>query len=204
MKQIVSNALVCLSLYCVIGVGAMAQLFRRPLVDRTCPVVATKPDFDLQKFMGDWYVQEYVYNKPMPMKSLSCVGFHFSMKGFGELQSNFTFRFPSKIGHFYHVPTFSIVDSANNAVWETQFGRKHLVTLILETDYDNWALLVQCKRRMDGTTNFLSTRILSRKRTVDPAEVKLIDSVIRSNDPSSNSGQYRYPVDQDGCGELDG
>ena len=71
--------------------------------------------------MGDWYVLEYVYNKPMRMKDLSCVGFHFSLTSFGELQSNFTFRFPAKTGHFYHVPTFSIVNPANSAVWDTQF-----------------------------------------------------------------------------------
>jgi len=202
MKQLLSP-LICVSLYYVMGVGAMAQLFRRPLVEQTCPLIATKANFDLNKFMGNWYVQEYVYNKQMPMKDLSCVGFHFSKGGFGELQSNFTFRFPSKIGHFYHVPTFSLVDSANSAVWETQFGRKHLVTLILETDYDNWALLVQCKRQKDGTTSFLSTRILSRKRNVDPKEVELIDQVISSNDPSGGAGQYRYPVEQGECSELD-
>ena len=73
------------------------------------------------QFLGDWYVLEYVYNKPMRMKDLSCVGFHFSLTSFGEMQSNFTFRFPALTGHFYHVPTFSVINPANEAVWDTQF-----------------------------------------------------------------------------------
>ena len=79
------------------------------------------------QFLGDWYVLEYIYNKPMRMKDLSCVGFHFSLTSFGELQSNFTFRFPAMTGHFYHVPTFSLISDQNQAIWDTQFrgGKSH-------------------------------------------------------------------------------
>ena len=82
--------------------------------------------YNFVQFLGDWYVLEYVYNKPMRMKNLSCVGFHFSLTSFGELQSNFTFRFPATTGHFYHVPTFSIINPTNPAIFDTQFrgGKK--------------------------------------------------------------------------------
>ena len=76
---------------------------------------------------------EYIYNKPMRMKDLSCVGFHFSLTSFGELQSNFTFRFPAMTGHFYHVPTFSLISDQNQAIWDTQFrgGKSHSLKQLL-------------------------------------------------------------------------
>ncbi len=50
----------------------------------------SNPQFN--QFMGDWYVLEYQYTTEMRLKDLSCVGFHFSQTGFGDIISNFTFR----------------------------------------------------------------------------------------------------------------
>merc|ERR1712018_395595 len=169
---------------------------------KTCPLYSTKGGFHLEKFLGDWYVLEYVYNKPMRMKDLSCVGFHFSLTSFGELQSNFTFRFPAKTGHFYHVPTFSIVNPANSAVWDTQFKGVELASLILGTDYGRWAVLAQCnKNPADGSTRYLSTRILSRTRSLSPEALSEVARVINSAD---SDAPFRYPVDQSVCQEIDG
>ena len=79
------------------------------------------------KFLGAWYVMEYVYNKPMRVNDLSCIGFEFSINGnedgLEKLKANFTFKFPAKTGYFYHVPTYSPVNTINPAIWDTQTRR---------------------------------------------------------------------------------
>ena len=81
----------------------------------------------LLKFLGAWYVMEYVYNKPMRVNDLSCIGFEFSINanedGLEKLKANFTFKFPAKTGYFYHVPTYSPVNTINPAIWDTQTRR---------------------------------------------------------------------------------
>ena len=37
------------ALCCTMGVGAMAQLFNRPSSDKTCPLLETPLEFDLQQ-----------------------------------------------------------------------------------------------------------------------------------------------------------
>lgn len=70
---------------------------------------------------------EYVYNKPMRVNDLSCIGFEFSINanedGLEKLKANFTFKFPAKTGYFYHVPTYSPVNTINPAIWDTQTRR---------------------------------------------------------------------------------
>ena len=79
------------------------------------------------KFLGAWYVMEYVYNKPMRVNDLSCIGFEFSINGnedgLEKLKANFTFKFPAKTGYFYHVPTYSPVNTINPAIWDTRTRR---------------------------------------------------------------------------------
>jgi hypothetical protein len=136
------------------------------------------------------------------MKNLSCVGFHFSLTTFGELQSNFTFRFPALTGHFYHVPTFSIINTGNQAIWDTQFRGVELASLILGTDYSRWAVLAQCnKSPADSSTRYLSTRILSRTRSLAPEDLSAVARVIKSADADA---PFRYPVEQGVCQEIDG
>ena len=70
---------------------------------------------------------EYVYNKPMRVNDLSCIGFEFSIdgskNGVEKLKANFTFKFPAKTGYFYHVPTYSPVNTINPAIWDTKTRR---------------------------------------------------------------------------------
>merc|ERR1711953_494302 len=202
MRQSDVAPYLCLFLYWAMGVDAMAQIFRPPSAYiQACPIDATKQDFDPQRFFGDWYAQEYNYVKPMPkLRALSCVGFHYSTNGFGDLQTNFTFQFPPQTGQVFHIPTFSIVDTANPAMWETKLADRHLVKLVLETDYDNWAVLVECQRLVDGTSKYLSTRILSRSRNVPAEEIGLINSLI--SEGGNNMGRFRYTMDHDGCNEI--
>jgi len=170
---------------------------------KECPLYNTQEGFKLQPFLGDWYVLEYIYNKPMRMKDLSCVGFHFSLTSFGELQSNFTFRFPAMTGHFYHVPTFSLISDQNQAIWDTQFRGVELASLILGTDYTSWAVLAQCNKNSADSPSprYLSTRILSRTRSLSPDALAAVARVINAAD---SDAPFRYPVEQGVCQELDG
>ena len=72
------------------------------------------------QFLGKWYVLEYVYEKPKNMKDFSCIGLDFSMNGEGELKSNFTFKFPATTGFYYHVPSYSPVNTIIPAIWDTK------------------------------------------------------------------------------------
>lgn len=84
------------------------------------------------QFLGKWYVLEYIYDKPKKMKAFSCIGFEFSKNEDSELKSNFTFKFPAKTGFYYHVPSYSPVNTIIPAIWDTKHrGGKHLIFVIL-------------------------------------------------------------------------
>ena len=66
------------------------------------------------------------------MKAFGCIGLEFSMNAEDELKSNFTFKFPAKTGFFYHVPSYSPVNSIIPAIWDTKHRRgKNLRFMIL-------------------------------------------------------------------------
>ncbi|CAB4068700.1 unnamed protein product [Lepeophtheirus salmonis] len=118
-----------------------------------CPSLDSIPDFDLEKFLGDWYVLQYQYPNEKKLKDLSCIGFHFAKNAFSaDIVSNFTFRFPATTGHFYHIPTFSEIVNGNKAVWKTQIKGVEMISGILDTDYSKWAILTQCKVTPSGST----------------------------------------------------
>ena len=131
----------------------------------------------------------------MRVNDLSCIGFEFSINGnedgLEKLKANFTFKFPAKTGYFYHVPTYSPVNTINPAIWDTRTRRgtysyyehvslccknitilivydifethyillANLTSIILDTDYSQWAVLAQCKTSADGQSiEYLSTR----------------------------------------------
>ena len=76
----------------------------------------------------------------------------------------------------------------------------HQTSLVLETDYENWAILVRCERQADGTSKFSNTVILSRHRKVNSEEVELINQLL--NEGMSDLGKFRYTMDQpDSCDE---
>ena len=72
------------------------------------------------QFLGKWYVLEYIYDKPKTLKAFGCISFDFSMTADGDLKSNFTFKFPAKTGFYYHVPSYSPVNTIIPAIWDTK------------------------------------------------------------------------------------
>ena len=54
-------------------------------------------------------------------------------------------NFLSSHGHFYHIPTLSeVVADGQDGLWVTQFKGVNLLTAVVDTDYENWAVFVQC------------------------------------------------------------
>ena len=89
------------------------------------------------QFLGKWYVLEYIYDKPKTLKAFGCIGFDFSMTGDGDLKSNFTFKFPAKTGFYYHVPSYSPVNTIFPAIWDTKHrGGKYLRFMILQVNFN--------------------------------------------------------------------
>ena len=73
------------------------------------------------------------------MKDFSCIGLDFSMNGEGELKSNFTFKFPATTGFYYHVPSYSPVNTIFPAIWDTKHrGGKYLRFMILQVNFNFW------------------------------------------------------------------
>ena len=75
-----------------------------------------------------------------------------------------------------------------------------LLSSIVDTDYENWAVLVQCRNSAEKNTKFLSTRVISRRRSLS------VDHFIEAQAAIERAGvgaPYKYPVAQDVCQELD-
>jgi hypothetical protein len=72
-----------------------------------------------------------------------------------------------------------------------------LVSVIVDTDYDNWAVLVQCSQVIGSAEpRFVSTRILSRTSNLGVSDWIAITSAIETADASAS---YKFPVDQVDC-----
>ncbi|XP_040574439.1 uncharacterized protein [Lepeophtheirus salmonis] len=185
-------------------ISVQGSLWQQPLEEGNtleCPSLDSIPDFDLEKFLGDWYVLQYQYPNEKKLKDLSCIGFHFAKNAFSaDIVSNFTFRFPATTGHFYHIPTFSEIVNGNKAVWKTQIKGVEMISGILDTDYSKWAILTQCKVTPSGST-FLSTRLLSRSRYLSSVERNEIQGIANSLEVST---PFKYDIKQDVCQEIDG
>ena len=98
-------------------------------------------------------------------------------------------------GHFYTIPTSSeIVADGQDGLWLTEFkGGKsniifllenqmmtsvNLLTAVVDTDYDNWAVFVQCMTE-DGKNKFLSTRVMSRAKTLSADQWLLVKETMQ-------------------------
>ena len=95
---------------------------------QVCP--APMPNFELSEFLGDWYILEYEFASETKLTHLDCLGYKYTLNDVSDdmsvMVSNFTFRFPPKSGHMYHVPTFAIFANDSSAKWNTNFrnGKK--------------------------------------------------------------------------------
>ena len=54
----------------------------------------------------------------------------------------------------------------------------NLLTAVVDTDYDNWAVFVQCMTE-DGKNKFLSTRVMSRAKTLSADQWLLVKETIQ-------------------------
>jgi len=160
-----------------------------------CPVTESKPNLDIDRFMGQWYILEYQYPKEMPQANLACLSFHFKEDQEGII-GNFSFRFPPRFGHFYHVPTVSsIIANGQEGLWMTQFKGVDLLTAVVDTDYRNWAVFVQCVEE-GGENRFMSTRVMSRKTDLSAQDWLSVREVIKG---SNLEAKYKYEIDQVDC-----
>ncbi|XP_023324477.1 uncharacterized protein LOC111698387 [Eurytemora carolleeae] len=154
--------------------GLMANRFvNRDMVgashDVICPISQAKPNFNIDLFMGHWYILEYQYPREMKLTDLSCLSFDFNAAG-EDIVGNFSFRYPPRFGHYYHIPTVSnVIANGQEGLWMTSFKGVSLLSGIVDTDYENWAVFVQCVNE-SGENKFMSTRVLSRTRDLSPQD----------------------------------
>jgi len=161
----------------------------------SCPLTKMKSDFDIQKFMGTWYILEYQYPREMEVTDLSCLKFKFS-KGSEAINGNFSFRFPARYGHFYNIPTDSkVLGNGQNSLWMTTFKGVDLLTAIVDTDYDNWAVFVQCSNE-ESQLKFMSMRVMSRSTDLSPQDWFTVREIIKGGNLES---RYKYEIDQTSC-----
>merc|ERR1712241_1636054 len=190
-KPLGSTMIQIFSLFLVIGTqGTLAfRIYQNNNADVDCPISSAKPDLNIDRFMGSWFIQEYQYPKEMKMADLSCLMFRFYEEQ-TDIMGNFTFRFPPVHGHFYTIPTKSeIVADGQDGLWVTQFKGVNLLTAVVDTDYENWAVSVQCMEE-GGTNKFLSTRVMSRRPSLTPANWLLARETIKSG---GLEAEHRYP-----------
>jgi hypothetical protein len=110
----------------------------------------------------------------------------------------FTFRFPARYGHFYNIPTDSqILGNGQNSLWMTTFKGVDMLTAIVDTDYQNWAVFVQCANE-DSQLKFMSMRIMSRSTVLSPQNWFSVREIIKSNNLDA---RYKYEIDQSTCQE---
>ena len=65
-----------------------------------------------------------------------------------------------------------------DGLWLTMFKGVNLLTAIVDTDYDNWAVFMQCMQE-GGKNRFLSTRIMSRQPSLAPEHGLLAKETIK-------------------------
>jgi len=191
--------LVDVSVLCILVHSSQALRFMVPDTttgnDMVCPVAEGKPNLDIRRFMGHWYILEYQYPRSMELGDLSCLSFQFQESNSGIL-GNFTFRFPPRFGHFYHIPTVSnVLANGQEGLWMTQFKGVDLLTAVVDTDYNNWAVFVQCINEA-GQNKFMSTRVMSRTPDLSPQHWLNVREVIKG---SSLEAEFKYEIDQSTC-----
>jgi len=158
------------------------------------------PNFELSEFLGDWYILEYEFASETKLTHLDCLGYKYTLNDVSDdmsvMVSNFTFRFPPKSGHMYHVPTFAIFGNDSSAKWNTNFRNVEMVSVVVDTDYSRWAVLAQCVKNDFGAPTFQSSRILSRERTLDERDLVRAKAAVRD---FNIEGTFKHSIDQNNC-----
>lgn len=162
---------------------------------RECPITESKPNFNIDQFMGKWYIQEYQYPRETSVSDFSCTALTFS-KGADGILGNFTFRFPPRYGFFHSVSAMStVIANGQDGLWMTEFKGAELLTAVVDTDYSHWAIYVQCMAE-EGGNRFSSTRVLSRFPTLEPQHWLLVRDTISRFELDAD---FVYTIDQENC-----
>lgn len=110
-------------------------------------------------------------------------------------------RYPANTGNFYHMPMWSSFSKVNSAVWETQVGQNTFVHVVLDTDYANWAVFLQCSEQGSGEPTFHSTRILSRMR--HPVGADHWIKIEKAVETAQAAMPFRYAIEQGNCQDVE-
>ncbi|XP_017772896.1 PREDICTED: apolipoprotein D [Nicrophorus vespilloides] len=138
---------------------------KRPEDKVKCPKVKSLRNFDLQQFLGNWYVIQY-YASSEEALAYRCMQAEFTMSvPFIDVTMNFTYSFTDDplneqlLGNI----TWSIPNPAQPAHWshseDTYEGIYN--TYVVDTDYSSWALLLHCAEK-SKSPRYLSSFIMSR------------------------------------------
>merc|ERR1712018_580302 len=146
----------------------------------TCP--APMGNFELAEFLEKWYIAEYEFVADTKMKPLDCLGFTYTINDLNDvMNATFSFRFPPSTGFTYNIATFGTISQESKAMWTTKYNKNmEMVSVIVDTDYSRWAVLAQCVMNSNGYPEFQSSRILSRYRDLEPADLERARESIRS------------------------
>ena len=71
-----------------------------------------------------------------------------------------------------------------------------MVSVVVDTDYSRWAVIAQCVQNAYGPPTFQSSRILSRQRTLDDADLDRAKVALRE---FNIEGPFKHTIDQNNC-----
>jgi len=162
----------------------------------SCPRVEPLKDFNMEKFLGEWFViQKFA-------TSSSCMKYNFTQGDDGKLrlvQTRQHFILDTiGVDHIYtYTGVLTIPDTDRSARMRVKFplniaGEADFVVFM--TDYENYAGIFTCQKILFGHTK--SATILSRKSTLDKAVINQIRQKLEEDgvDPDDFS-----VVDQASC-----
>ncbi|OXA45521.1 apolipoprotein D [Folsomia candida] len=162
----------------------------------SCPRVEPLKDFNMDKFLGEWYViQKFA-------TSSSCMKYNFTQGTDGKLrlvQTRQHFLLDTiGVDHIYtYTGVLTIPDNDRSARMRVKFPLNiagEADFLVFMTDYSSYAGIFTCQKILFGHTK--SATILSRKPTLDKAVVNQVRQKLEEEgvDPDDFS-----VVDQDTC-----
>jgi apolipoprotein D and lipocalin family protein len=104
----------------LVTLAAIGMMAAAGCSSRSHEPVATVPDLDLQRFMGDWYVIAHIPTRP-EREAYNAVE-SYRLDDQGRVQTTFTFRKGGFDGPLKeYTPTGFIHDERSNAEWRMQF-----------------------------------------------------------------------------------
>ncbi|GFN77473.1 apolipoprotein d [Plakobranchus ocellatus] len=161
-----------------------------------CPNIPTKPDFDLNKYLGLWFSYE---NFDAPFQwATTCVSALYSLKPNGNIRViNSGFRDIRIFGRSVHrsstraVGEAYIVNSTQPGGLNVRFGNQPDLDggkanyLVVDTDYDNYSVVYSCSQQ--SILKIELAWILTRVRGQAPANVDAIKANLEAYDVDTSN-----------------